>query len=190
MQTNFLIAGTISDTKSRNAGKARITGVEVEGGLAPMQDLRFGFQYAYLDAKVLEVIDVNGNNVADLYPFIAAPPHSGVAFADWIAAHTGWGEIRAYLNWNYIGDRKGFVITEARRGLTAIKGYGLLNARLMANGISIGNRGRLDVALWGKNLLDKEYELTAIDNLPQADRAVIWGEPRTIGLDLIYRYGH
>ncbi len=190
MQTNFLIAGTISDTKSRNAGKARITGLEVEGGFAPMETLRLGFQYAYLDAKVLEVIDVNGNNVAELYPFIAAPPHSGVAFADWTVAHTGWGDIRAYANWNYIGDRKGFVITEARRGLTAIKGYGLLSARLMANGISIGNRGRLDVALWGKNLLDKEYELAAIDNLPQADRAVIWGEPRTIGLDLVYRYGH
>jgi iron complex outermembrane receptor protein len=189
MQTNFLIAGTISDTKSRNAGKARMAGVELEGAYIPVDDLTLGLQYAYLDAKVLEVIDINGNNVADLYPFIAAPPHSGVASVDWTVARPNWGELRAYVNWNYIGDRKGFVITEARRGLTAIHGYGLLNARVMANGIRLDGRGSLDVALWGKNLLDKEYEQTAIDNLPQADRAVIWGEPRSVGVDFIYRYG-
>jgi iron complex outermembrane recepter protein len=188
MQTNFLIAGTISDTKSRNAGKARITGFEVEGAFIPAVNLMLGFQYAYLDAEVLEVIDVNGNNVADLYPFIAAPPHSGVAFVDWNIASFNWGDLRAYTSWNYIGDRKGFVIVEERRGLTEIKGYGLLNARLMANGIRVSERGTLDLALWGKNLLDEEYELTAIDNLPQADRAVVWGEPRAIGFDLIYRF--
>jgi iron complex outermembrane receptor protein len=190
MQTNFLIAGTISDTKSRNAGKARLTGLELEGAYIPVDDLTLGIQYGYLNAKVLEVIDVNGDNVASLYPFIAAPPHSGVLSVDWTFARPAWGELRAYANWNYIGDRKGFVITEARRGLTAIDGYGLLNARMMASGIRLGGRGTLDLALWGKNLLDKEYEQTAIDNLPQADRAVIWGEPRSIGIDLIYRYGH
>ncbi|MES0874002.1 TonB-dependent receptor [Sinimarinibacterium thermocellulolyticum] len=182
------IAGTISDTKSRNAGKARITGLELEGAFVPAVNLMLGFQYAYLDAEVLEVIDVDGNNVAHLYPFISAPPHSGVLLADWTAAHFGWGDLRAYASWNYVGERTGFVIVEERRGLTAIEGYGLLNARVMFDGLRLGNRGTLDLALWGKNLLDEEYELTAIDNLPQADRAVVWGEPRAIGIDLVYRY--
>lgn len=188
MQTNFLIAGTISDTKSRNAGKARMTGYELEAAFIPAENLMLGAQYAFLDAEVLEVIDINGNNVAHLYPFIAAPPHSGVLFADWTVARPAWGELRAYASWNYIGERTGFVIAEERRGLTEIDGYGLLNARLMASGIRVGGQGTLDVALWGKNLLDKEFELTAIDNLPQADRAVIWGEPRAIGMDFIYRF--
>lgn len=188
MQTNFMIAGTISDTKSRNAGKARMSGIELEGAFIPAENLMFGFQYAYLDAEVLEVIDVDGNNVAHLYPFIAAPPHSGVLFTDWTVARLGWGDLRAYLSWNYLGDRKGFVITEDRRGLTAIDGYGLFNARLMGNGIQLGAHGTLDVALWGRNLLDEEYELTAIDNLPQADRAVVWGDARALGLDFIYRF--
>jgi iron complex outermembrane receptor protein len=189
MQTNFMIAGTISDTKSRNAGKARMLGLELEGALIPAENLMLGFQYAYLDARVLEVIDVNGDNVANLYPFIAAPRHSGVLFGDWAIARPRWGELRAYVNWNYLGDRTGFVITEERRGLTAIDGYGLLNARMMANNIRMGRDGTLDIALWGKNLLDKEYELTAVDNLPHADRAVIWGEPRLLGIDFIYRFG-
>lgn len=188
MQTNFLIAGTISDTKSRNAGKARMTGLELETAFIPAENLMLGLQYAYLDAQVQEVRDVDGNNVAHLYPFISAPPHSGVVFVDWTVAQPSWGELRAYGSWNYIGDRTGFVITEERRGLTRIEGYGLFNARLMANNIRLGERGTLDIALWGKNLLDEEYELTAIDNLPQADRAVLWGDPRTIGMDFVYRF--
>ena len=134
------------------------------------------------------MIDINGNNVAHLYPFIAAPRHSGVVGVDWTFAELNWATLRAYASWNYIGDRKGFVVEEERRGLTAIDGYGLLSARLMASDIRFGDKGTLDIALWGKNLLDKEYELTAINNLPQADRAVIWGDPRSVGIDFIYRY--
>ena len=188
MQTNFQIPGTISDTKALNAGKARMTGFEMDGAFTPARNLILGFQYGYLDADVLEIINIDGENEAHLYPFISAPPHSGVLYADWTVANLGWGDLRAYVNWNYLGDRKGFVITEDRRGKTAIDGYGLLNARLMLNQIRIGNSGTLDIALWGKNLLDEEYELTAIAPLPQTDRGVIWGEPRLLGLDFIYRY--
>lgn len=188
MQTNFQIPGTISDTKALNAGKARMTGFEMDGAFVPARNLVLGFQYGYLDARVLEIINIDGENEAHLYPFISAPPHSGVLFADWTIANFSWGDLRAYVNWNYLGDRKGFVVTEDRRGKTAIDGYGLLNARLMLNQIRIGNSGTLDIALWGKNLLDEEYELTAIAPLPQTDRGVIWGEPRLLGLDFIYRY--
>ena len=40
----------------------------------------------------------------------------------------------------------------------------------------------------GVFLVARVYPLMAIDNLPQADRAVVWGEPRSVGLELIYRY--
>lgn len=188
MQTNFQIPGTISDTKALNAGKARMQGLELDATLLVSAKLILGLQYAYLDAKVEEVINVDGENEAHLYPFIAAPPHSGVIFADWELAQLGIGDLRAYLSWNYMGDREGFVVTEDRRGKTAIDGYGLWNARFMLNGMRFGNRGKLDIALWGKNLFDEEYELTAIAPLPQTDRGVIWGDPLTVGLDLIYRY--
>ena len=187
MQTNFMIPGTISDTKSRNSGKARIRGFEVEGGFAVTQGLILGLQYAYLDAVVQEVLDINGSNVANLYPFIAAPPHSYVGTVDWTFLQRGWGNLRAYLSYQYVGDRQGFVITEDKRGLTAIDGYGLYNARITAGELPLG-KGRLDLSAWGRNLADREYPLTAIDNLPHADRAVIWGEPRAFGLDLIYRF--
>ncbi len=188
MQTNFLIAGTIADTKARNAGKARMNGLELEGAFIPTRGLILGLQYAFLDATVEEVIDINGDNVAHLYPFNAAPPHSGVFSLDWSLLRGDWGLLRGYASANYMGERSGLVIAEPRRGLTTLPGYWTVNARLMLSDLRPGWGGTLDLALWGKNLLDEEYPLSAVDNLPQADRAVVWGEPRRLGLDLIYRY--
>lgn len=188
MQTNFLISGTISDTKSRNVGKARMRGLELETMLVVMPGLYLAGSYSYLDAEVLEVIDVNGDNLAHLYPFVSAPPKSYVASLDWSFAETPWGVLRAYMNYNYIGKRQGTVIDETKRGFTSLFPFGTLNARLSLNGWQIGERGALEIALWGKNLADREYEVFAVDNLPQADRAVLWGEPRALGLDLVYRY--
>ena len=189
MQINFLVPGTISDTKVRNAGKAEIMGVEVDATWLAAEGLVLTLSGAYLDATTQEVIDQqSGENVAHLFPFPSAPPYSGVAAIDWQFWDLGWAGLRAYLAYNYLGERAGLVIDESKRGLTALPAYGLLGARLMLQGLSFESLGALDFALWGKNLLDEDYEISAIDNLPHADRAVIWGEPRTLGLDVIYRF--
>ncbi|MFP5304632.1 MAG: TonB-dependent receptor domain-containing protein, partial [Gammaproteobacteria bacterium] len=188
MQINFLIPGTISDTKTINAGKARMRGFELDGTALITDSLLLSADYAYLDAEVLEVIDPSGNNVADLYPFTSAPRHSGVVALDWTPLRRGWGELRAYVSYAYTAERQGIVITEERRGLTSIPAYGLWNARISAGKLRIGESALLDVALWGRNLADKVYPLIAIDNVPQSDRAVVWGEPRSVGLEVIYRY--
>ena len=58
----------------------------------------------------------------------------------------------------------------------------------MLQGFTFEAAGALDFALWGRNLADEDYVISAIDNVPHADRAVIWGEPRTLGLDVSYRF--
>src|SRR3546814_1402661 len=73
-------------------------GIELDSAYVIYPGLIFALQYAYLDAKVQEVIDVDGNNVASLYPFIAAPKHSGVATVDWTFLRRNWGNLRAYVN--------------------------------------------------------------------------------------------
>ena len=188
MQTNFLIAGTISDTKSLNVGKAQMRGLELESTLAVTQGLLLSLSYAHLDAEVTEALDIDGNNRASLYPFPSAPPHSGVAAIDWSFAQWGAIGLRAYASYHYIGKRDGVVIVEERRDLTALFPSRILNARLIASGLRLGERGAVELALWGKNLMDEEYEVFAIDNTPHADRSVLWGEPRMLGLDLVYRY--
>ncbi|HEY0974948.1 MAG TPA: TonB-dependent receptor [Solimonas sp.] len=187
MQINFLIPGTISDTKTRNAGKARLRGAEVETTWLVHENLILSGDYAYLDARVTDVRDADGNNVAHQFPFQSAPRHSWVLAADWTLWRAGWGELRAYTTYNHVDRRSGLNLP-GREGLTFLPAYSLVNARIGAYGIRAGERGSLDIALWGRNLADEEYPIAAIDNLPHADRAVYWGEPRTLGLDLVYRF--
>ena len=187
MQINFLIPGTISDTKTRNAGQARMRGAELETTWAASENLILSADYAYLDAEVLDVRDFEGNNVAEQFPFQSAPRHSYVIAADWTLLRRGWGELRAYGTYNYVDERSGLNLP-GREGLSVLPAYGLYNGRIGVYGLRASARGTLDLALWGKNLADEEYPVAAIDNLPHADRAVIFGEPRTLGMDLVYRF--
>jgi iron complex outermembrane recepter protein len=187
MQINFLIPGTISDTKTRNAGRAHVRGLEVDLALSPMKGLVLSAEYALLDAEIEEVRDAAGNNVADDYKFASAPRHFAVATVDWTFLQGGWGNLRGYLNYNYVGERFGSPSLTDFRGGSIREARSLLNARLAAGNMpALG--GFFDVSLWGRNLTDVDYTLDAIDNLPQANRAVIWGEPLTVGADVIYRF--
>jgi iron complex outermembrane recepter protein len=189
LQINFLVPGTISDTKVRNAGEAEMRGAELDATWLALPRLTFTLGAAYLDTKVEKVINrQTGENEAHLFPFYSAPPYTGVGAVDWTFWDLGWGALRAYASYNYVGERGGLVISEERRGLTRLPAYGLANARLMLQGLMLGDAGALDVALWGRNLADRHYVISAIDNVPHADRAVIWGEPRTVGLEFIYRF--
>ena len=187
-QINFLIPGTVSDSKTRNAGRSRIRGFELDATALPMPGLILGLSYAYLDAKTLEVLDLDGNNVADRYPFVSAPMHSGNVSADWTFLKRRWGNLRAYLNYSYIGLRQGSASLADFRDGAQVPAYGLLTGQIGATAVKLGRKAQLDIALFGRNLLDKEYVVIAIDNTPQSDRSVVFGEPRSVGLNLIYRY--
>jgi iron complex outermembrane receptor protein len=188
-QVNFLVPDTISDTKVRNAGKADMRGVELDATWLVAEGLRVTLAGAYLDANMKEVINkLNGQNEAHLYPFYSAPPFTGVASVDGSLLDLGWAQLRAYAAYNYVGERGGLVISEPKRGLTRLDAYGLFSGRLMLQGLRIGESGGLDFALWGRNLADRDHVISAIDNLPHADRSVLWGEPRTLGLDATYRF--
>lgn len=187
-QINFLIPGTVSDSKTRNAGKARIQGLELDATWLASPALILASNYALLDAKTEEVLDINGDNVASRYPFVSAPRTSYNASADWTFLKRGWGRLRGYLNYSYVGGRAGSASLRDYREGARIPGYGVLSGQLAATALKLGGKSLLDVTLWGKNLLDKEYVVIAIDNLPHADRAVVFGEPRSIGMNLVYRY--
>lgn len=65
--------------------------------------------------------------------------------------------------------------------------YGLLNARLTLSEISAGS-GNVKVALWVKNIEDEQYVVDSVVSFAHADRAVLFGEPRSYGLDITYDY--
>ena len=186
-QISALLQGAIQDTKTRNIGRSRIRGLELETTWAAAAGLTASVEYEYLAAKTIEVFDIEGNNVAENYQPYSAPKNTYSASVDWSIMQLGWGSLYSYLSYNHVDRRNGQTLPN-RVGLTALNAYSVLSGRFGMEGLPFWGRGRLDAALWGRNLLDEEYEYSAIDNLPQADRSVIWAEPRTYGVDVIYRW--
>lgn len=181
MQINFILAGTVSDTKTTNAGKARMWGVETDASLVLSHDLRVSGSYAYLNAAITEVNDaLTGENVAAQYQFNSAPEHSFTSTLDWTFAHLQRTRLRLNLAYQYSASREGGANAGAPVDLPA---FDLLNAYLGADPIRFGEWS-VGGAVWVRNLLDNAHEISAIDNLPHADRAVLWNEPRSYGVDI------
>ncbi len=188
IQLNFLVPGTVADTKVANAGEAEMQGLELDITYLYSRDLLLMLNYAYLDAEITEATDpTSGADVSDQFVFSAAPEHSYTAAADYTIAAGDWGRLALNVSYNYMDERNGGTYIQSVERGTRLGDYQLWNARLGVSEVSIGG-GSLALAAWVKNALDEEYEITAIDNMPHADRSVIWGEPRSYGVDLIYQY--
>ncbi|MDX1505691.1 MAG: TonB-dependent receptor, partial [Spongiibacter sp.] len=186
MQLNFILAGTVADTKVTNAGEAEMYGLEADVTFIATEQLLLMMNYAYLHTEVTKASDVNGNDVTDQFVFFSAPEHSFTLSGDYTVHQADWGRTSLNVSVNYMGERNGGSRAENVKN-THLRQYELVNARLSISDVAVGS-GRLGAGFWAKNLLDEEYELTAVDNLPQADRSVIWGEPRTYGIDVFYEY--
>ena len=86
----------------------------------------------------------------------------------------------SHIDWSY---RSSFNTSSSNSALGQIEGYGLINARLGVRAES----GLWDLAIWAKNLLDKDYYLS----LSPAATGVVTGqvgEPRTFGATLRTRF--
>ena len=187
MQLNFILAGTIADTKVTNAGEAKMKGFESDITFLATQNLMLMFNYAYLDAEITKALDNAGNDITDTFVFFSAPKHSYSVSADWTIGAWDWGVLSANVSYNFMDERNGGPRL-ANAVNTFGSSYGLWNGRLSLNRVPVSRFGTLNFGLWGKNLSDEEYVITAIDNIPHSDRAVIWGETRTYGIDIIYEF--
>lgn len=180
MQLNFLLPGSISDTRVFNTGSAQLSGVELEamGYLGP--DLLLRFDYAYLDSHIDDVRDPFTGEVRTL-GLDNAPRNSASLNLDYSLARAAYGDWRLNLNVNHVDKRN------TANELLTMDAYSLLNGRLSLSNIALG-AGELGISAWVKNALDEKYVNFTIGNLPHASRAVLWGEPRSWGLELRYDY--
>lgn len=180
MQLNFLLPGSISDTRVFNSGSAQLSGLELEVLAYLGPELLLRFDYAYLDTEIEDVVDPFSGELLS-FGLDNAPRNSASLRLDYELAKTRHGDWRLNLNASYIDERN----TSNR--LLAMDAYSLLGGRLSLSGIALGG-GELALAAWVKNALDEDYVNFTIGNLPHASRAVLWGEPRSWGLELRYDY--
>ncbi|MGJ8685952.1 MAG: TonB-dependent receptor [Spongiibacteraceae bacterium] len=186
MQLNFILRGTVADTKVTNAGQAEMRGMEADITFMASENLLLMLNYAYLDSEVTKATDAEGNDASGDFVFFSAPENSFTVSADYTIAAGDWGMASVNVSLNHMAERNGGSRAQNVKN-TQLRAYQLVNSRLSLSQMPLGD-GVVGIGLWAKNLLDEEYELTAVDNLPMADRSVIWGEPRTYGIDVFYEY--
>jgi iron complex outermembrane receptor protein len=179
-QFNFQIPGTISGTRVFNIDNGEMSGVEVELMAMPTTGLLLQASYAFLDSQ-LDPVNNPFTGELEEFSFGNAPRHSYSFVAGYTFPATSVGVVNANASYNYVGKRNEESETAYRDA------YDLINARVALTEIP-GLGGQWEVALWGKNLADNTYEAFVLDNLPQASRAIIWGDGRSYGLDVTYRY--
>lgn len=190
-QLNFSVPNSVSDTTVANAGASTLKGFEIDTTWLISQDLLLMLNYAYLDASIEPSRNPLSGDIDDGFVFDSAPQHAYTAAADWTLWVGGYGQRLAFnATYSFTDERNGGAqAATSSFAQDRQDDFAVLNVRLGLYELSLFD-GLLDAALWSKNLLDEEYSINNVHNLPQAGRSVMFGEPRSYGLDLIYRWGY
>jgi iron complex outermembrane receptor protein len=155
-------------TQIINSGDAKVDGFEAQAELRPINQLTLSAGAGYTNFKF------NDPTVQQVY----APKFTGSADAAYTAP-VGIGTATMRVGYTFRGK---YVVSQDRTVDSELPSSGLLNARL-----SLDLNAGLSLALYGKNLTDKEYFTNGIHsaNLLPA----MLGAPRTYGAEVTYRFG-
>ena len=179
-----------------NVGGSTYNGLELDVTAALTDSLRLGVSYAYLHHKYDQWIDPRtGLDVTGTRDLIVPKNDYAInldyRFPDLLGLP---GKLDANLNYTHRDstttpvDLTTALYPDPRTPLTT-PAFSIWNARLALSQIKAGpkDEGRVTVALWVKNLTNKKYLVMANPGWI-SDMSGNWGEPRSVGLDLTYKY--
>jgi iron complex outermembrane receptor protein len=165
-----------------NAGEATSQGLELESTWLPTDRLEFTFNVTKLDATYDKFEnpdptepDFTGNKL----PY--APDWKTYFSAQYLQPLGEHGSLRFFANYAWVDDQYS---DPSNGGLYLIDSYGLIDARISWLPVS----ERWELALWGKNLADKEYHLINSVSFLDVPRTM-WGAPRTYGVSFTWYMG-
>ena len=175
-------------TVAGNATDSEVTGFEAEVVWALTDDLRFEFSGALLDAEYLEFFNINnivetgnpGSGVVDLsgnqLPGSAAASYSFATEYGWDA---GAGRFNLRGEYNWLDD---VFFSPFNNPQSGQESYGLLHGRLEY----VFADDRWSVALFGRNLTDKDYFTSSVALPNQGAIYAAAGAPRTYGIQVSF----
>ena len=177
-----------------NAGASEIMGfeAEIQAGITERLSLQIGMGFLQTEYKELTLAETttiaDNNDSIDLAgnELISAPKVNASISLDYDVLVTEKGYLAANVNTSFQDDQWFSAYNDkAEYEETRQDAYFLTNARLSW----FGADNRYTVALWGKNITDKEYDVYAIDI--QASFGFTYflpGAPRTYGLEMSYNF--
>ncbi len=178
-----------------NAAEATITGFEAEVLIRLIEGLDISAGLGYTDAEYDKFISV-GVDVSDDRDFEFTPKNNqNISLNYLFPTFTDLGSLTARLDWSRQSKVR-FTPKISGNDDLEQEAYDVVNARLNFDNVDLAN-GSFGVSLWVKNLTDEEYKIGGYE-VDAGDPAVgglgrvgisQWDEPRTYGLDVIYRFG-
>ncbi|MGV7121497.1 TonB-dependent receptor [Sphingopyxis sp. 550A] len=165
-----------------NAAKAKINGVEAEITAQPTDALTLNVNASYTDASYSSFADpIIGDRSDERFPV----PRWTLATNLTYQLPTSIGDLKFIAGWNW---RSATSLRPAALVQSSVtqKAYGLVDARISLHVDELD----ADVAIFAKNLLDKEYIVGAVD----LDRTLGYnivnvGTPRLIGVEFRKSFG-
>ncbi|GLT01297.1 TonB-dependent receptor [Sphingobium jiangsuense] len=175
-----------------NVGKVRTRGFEADLRAAPAQWLSLYASATYTDAEYVSYstapcpIEITGQTSCNLdgarLPGVSkwAASAGGEARKAVGSVFGADSELYAGADYSY---RSNYYTTASLSRYSLIPGYSLVNARIGIRALD----GRVDLQLWGRNLLDKDYFLSLSAGNTGAVTGTL-GDPRTYGLTVKTRF--
>ena len=163
-----------------NVDSARIQGYEAELTAIPVSHLELFGSIGYIDDKYTRIQSaVTIVNYGDVIPYSPKFTESvGVRYAIKLADS---GTLTPNVNYNY---RSGAYTQPNNTVASYMQGYGLLSARLQY----VPLQGNWDVSVFGTNLLDKRYVISAGDSTGSGIIVHLYGAPIEYGVSFAVHF--
>lgn len=171
----------------KNAGEARVWGVDLDGWIRPVRGLELSANFAWLDFSYTDVAPgVDLDSLKFNVPARGPKYKYGVGARYTLPVDSSLGEISVSADWTW-QTRTGLIIVIPGDPLATIPPYGLLN--LSAEWTNIGGRP-IDASFFATNVTNKTYTAGGYALNPGIGFSVItYGEPRIVGFRLRYHFG-
>ena len=182
LQLDFTDPVIVTLTETINAAnKVEVDGAEIDLVIAPINRLKLGLSYTYLSTDMpLQPNPLAGGALKEFFVPLA-PNHAGALTLDYQFAPWRYGTLAAHFD---ITSTDHYAQTPF--GEQRTDSYTLFNGRLSLLNIDMGNNmGNLAMSIWGKNITDEEYIISAFPvGEPAVSIGQAFGDPRTFGMDL------
>ncbi len=165
----------------QNAAEARLEGAEIELSAILLPGLRLESSIGTFRGRYTDFDQPNLSDIEDARQ--PGQPNYLMTFAvDYERAVSWLGEVSSRVQWTHRGQQAND--PRDSRSIRSSK-YGLMNASLSVE----LNDGKTELAIFGSNLLDRDYLSNGIDASDVFGQAVIFqGQPRRYGLELRRRF--
>lgn len=187
MQLSVFTATGAAASDTRNAGKAEVKGLELEGLFQVSDSFLARGSFGYMDVEYKKFIEF-GVDVANNRAFPHAPKMTFSAGFDWDITKTDFGTISLSADANhsakYFTYPYSLTTTDPQHAFnTQAPARTLVDGRLALKNISLGDT-EAELALWGKNIFDKKYLSNFIDFGPGFGGLTngYFGTPATYGV--------